>query len=287
MRVISDQSLADRLAAPLSSVSCRPVLCSNSTLFRRYTPSNKLDYYFQAHNGEPKRLLGVFIPASRPLPPLKEGNKDAIPIVSAPPLPKERRAELDNGKQPYYDGMSDDELKTLMRERGICLRGRRLRAYWIKALEGASLVEDRNEYESWKGRVEIQTRYQRSKYLPVHHLTHERIDHMRLETFQKLRKRPNMMFAGDIKANPTRMSFFSLSPSVRNQIYDLALFGEDCAKDIFKLSYYSSTDKLLPFSREHSCTQYSGELMLSVFDMLGAMNKQIRNQVRSLFWANP
>ncbi|KAF2820146.1 hypothetical protein CC86DRAFT_412599 [Ophiobolus disseminans] len=179
-----------------------------------------------------KRLLGVFVPTNRAPPLAKDRNKDTILIVAAPPLSKERYAELDSGEEPDYDSMSGDELKTLMRERGIDIRERCVRAHWIKALKGVSLINDRNH---------------------------------------------------DFKADPTCTSFLSLPPSVRNQIYDHALFDETHAKKMFKVSYRSSINRLLLFNREYN-TALCEEVMLSVLDMLGATNKQMRSEVCCFFY---
>lgn len=72
---------------------------------------------------QPKRLLGVFIPAKRALPANAQPNERAVPIVLPPPLTKERRAELDYSELESYNALTNDELKAPMWGQGIRLRG--------------------------------------------------------------------------------------------------------------------------------------------------------------------
>lgn len=237
-----------------------------------------------------KRLLGVFVPTTRPVPGVEKRNKHVIPIVLAPPVSAERRAELDRGERPTYEGISDDEMKTHVRERSIGLRGRRLRAHWIKALDDASLRTegtDRAKYETWKSNVANQIRWQRDEHVPYVLLSEEQRDHLLIKTLERLRKGQNLMFASTFKADATRATFFRLPPEIRNMIYDFSLFGEENLSIFIKLKYHSSKDKLLPFFRQHyRDPQYDEEVMLSVLNMLSAMSKQTRDEVRCYSYAN-
>jgi len=66
----------------------------------------------------------------------------------------------------------------------------------------------------------------------------------------------------------------------------LGPFGEDhLHTGSLKLEYIVSKDKLLLFERTHAVFPYPEEVMLSVLDMLGAMNRQIRDEVRNYFYS--
>lgn len=69
--------------------------------------------------------------------------------------------------------MADEELKAVMRERGFGLRGRGMRAHYIRALEAPDGQErrDLNEYQTWKDDVGIQVKIQCREHISFHHLT--------------------------------------------------------------------------------------------------------------------
>jgi hypothetical protein len=120
-----------------------------------------------------KRLLGVIVPSKRAAPNTEDGNADYVLVVQPPPFIKERRDKLDATELQDYNSMTDDELKALIRERGLGLRGRRMRAHYIKALEAPEGQErqDLKEYQVWKDSVRIRIKVQRGEHIPLDRLT--------------------------------------------------------------------------------------------------------------------
>ncbi|KAH7405643.1 hypothetical protein DE146DRAFT_753649 [Phaeosphaeria sp. MPI-PUGE-AT-0046c] len=231
------------------------------------------------------RLLGVFVPSNRHIPTAKERNVHAVPVVDAPPFSEQRWNEL-NGSMAHYETLSDDDLKALLREQGIGLRGRRTRAHWIKALDGHVVAQDRKTYEAWQAQAVSQIQIQRTPYVPPPPSSEEREQTRYHASVAELGKRQHLMFASQYQANARRKSFLVLPPEIRNQIYSLALFSEKGVFEDMKIYYCPSKDILISHRRQCHARPIAEEIMISVLDMLGAMNKQIRREIRGFFYSH-
>ncbi|KAF1841308.1 uncharacterized protein K460DRAFT_408783 [Cucurbitaria berberidis CBS 394.84] len=228
------------------------------------------------------------------------GNASAdltTPKVPRAPFSEERRAELDSGELPDYDAMTDDELKALVLQKNIGLRGRHKRAHKVNALRKSD-AKDVAKYQAWK----YKTREDRADVQPKkengHDIAHEPEEHLhslsekekdeyrkKVELNKQLGQRQGLMFASKYQTDPTRKSFLDLPANIRYMIYAMALFGTEDHVEVMKISYVETKDQYLPFFRQYLGRPYGSEIMISVLDMMGAMNQQIRSEIRTFFYA--
>jgi hypothetical protein len=145
-----------------------------------------------------------------------------------------------------YSGKTDDELKLLMRERGLGLRGRCKTAHYIKALQAPGR-QGCEQYQTRKGRVEVELQYhhERGVVIQVADQALAEVSLQRHKRVQELSKRQDLMFASKYDAESTRMSFLDLLPDIRNTTYELGLYDGD-QNSVIKLSYLLDKDR---FSR--------------------------------------
>jgi hypothetical protein len=207
----------------------------------KYLLSNEFGVIFTVTDN--KCLLGVIIPAP-------QGRNY---LVSQPPLSQTRRAELDASALIDYSGSTDDELRALIRERGIGLRGWRKTAHYIKALQAPEL-RDREVCQAWKDNVTVELQSQQEQKVQQEVET-QALDKVRLqqhERIQELAKRQDLMFASKYAADPTRKSFLDLPLNIRNTVYERAL-SDGIQGPVMKLCYLFDKSRFLPFSREYKC----------------------------------
>jgi hypothetical protein len=196
----------------------------------------------------------------------------------------------------------------------IGLRGRYKIEHNIKALRAAD-ARDMARYQAWKDKAEqakeqaIQSKKDRAEYNTERavwetqlHTSHE----MPLENWdeeykekkemgyytdrakqvainKEFRKRQDLMFASTYHTDPSHKSFLDLPPEVRNTIYTLSMFHHAECEPSFKLIFNRERDALVPWLRTFQ-PSFSGNLAISIVEMLGAMNKEIRLEARSAFY---
>ncbi|CAO2657777.1 Nn.00g039030.m01.CDS01 [Neocucurbitaria sp. VM-36] len=112
-------------------------------------------------------------------------------------------------------------------------------------------------------------------------LRREKLVRRRLKELAE-RQHQSLMFASAYRADPACKSFLDLPAEVRNMIYDLALFDPELDLTTIKASYDDDTVRLRP--EFNPGREYDGAVMISVLNMLGAMNRQIRREVRGWFY---
>ncbi|KAJ4373779.1 hypothetical protein N0V83_002518 [Neocucurbitaria cava] len=260
-----------------------------------------------------KRLLGVVVPTKQntatttteatAIPtttatattPIQTPDAAVALVVPPPPLTAERRAQIDSGGLTDYDAMAEDELIAIMREKKVSLRGRPKKAHKVKFLRGPD-DKDVAEYQAWKDLVDRELKIKNGEIKPEDDKAtppkkgEERSDPYR-ERHKQLVQRQGLMFASKHQADPTRRSFLDLPPNVRTMIYDLALFRDlvpfPWGRDFSHVkAYYDHTKDRLRATFAGHCSHCSSpcslgpSIMFSVLNMMGAMNKQIRNEVR-------
>ncbi|KAI4713536.1 hypothetical protein J4E89_000982 [Alternaria sp. Ai002NY15] len=109
---------------------------------------------------------------------------------------------------------------------------------------------------------------------------------------RRLREHPEMMLASEFKRDPSVISFTDLPGEVRNMIYDLALF-EPPSGDFAQAGNWEMTANsdhiFLSRSRTYSLELDLAELRcdrtISALHVVGALDKQIRKEVQTFFWA--
>ncbi|KAI4635113.1 uncharacterized protein J4E87_000062 [Alternaria ethzedia] len=173
-----------------------------------------------------------------------------------------RLARLEADDMPNYAAMSYAELREEMKSRGMFKGGKKQRMI--------SVLEDQFRY--------MRTEHRKNPFRQAE------ID---------LRERPEMMLTSDFKSDPSRISFMDLPGEIRNMIYDLALF-EPAESDFeqagdWQINAVGDTF-FLPRSEaywsELDLTTLRGDRTLSVLHVLGALDKQIRKEVQTFFWAH-
>jgi hypothetical protein len=102
---------------------------------------------------------------------------------------------------------------------------------------------------------------------------------------KELRKRQDLMFVSTYRADPSSTSFLDLPLEIRNRIYTLSMFHHLEGEPHFKLIVDKQKDVFVPWFRAvpHK-PSFGCSLAISIFEMLGAMNKQIREEVRREFY---
>jgi len=173
-----------------------------------------------------------------------------------------RLARLEADDMPNYAAMSYAELREEMKSRGMFKGGKKQRMI--------SVLED--QFRS------MRTEHRKNPFRQAE------ID---------LRERPEIMLTSDFKSDPSRISFMDLPGEIRNMIYDLALF-EPAESDFehagdWQINAVGDTF-FLPRSEaywsELDLTTLRGDRTLSVLHVLGALDKQIRKEVQTFFWAH-
>jgi hypothetical protein len=205
-----------------------------------------------------------------------------------------------------------------VRRRQIPLRGRTRKAQFVDALQ-TSDREDSATYRTWSDRREAQMKQeeqnraeeemsrqemekerQKGWELPINpsiqdeyddnsrESSHDKVIHLHKEL---LKTRQLRMFASQYKEDATRKTFLDLPSEIRNMIYELALVENPQAatgsdKLHWELNIVRAEGKLQPWHHHFfRSSSYPHELVMATLLMLGAVNKQIRNEARSLFWA--
>jgi hypothetical protein len=213
-----------------------------------------------------------------------------------------------------YATRKNKHLKTELKRRGIPLRGLTKKGHYVNALQ----VSDQKylaTYQAWLRRVEEAKEEQNleeediiseeeddmleeedqmlKKEEPVREGWERPIDHDSYETpaneavyLGLLRTRQSRMFASKYKEDPTRKIFLDLPAETRNMIYELALIGDP--KPDWKLTIVGPEGKVLPWHRQYYAKYgwYNRqETAIATLSMLSPINRQIRSEARSLFWA--
>jgi hypothetical protein len=178
---------------------------------------------------------------------------------------KARRAELESETMPDLPSMTLAKLQKTAKERMINIRGPKQAN--VQALE-RQLHTMRSDYSKFSFQV----------------------------AYGALRARPTAMFQSKVQHDPSRPSFLDLPGEIRNMIYAFASFespqGDYAEAGNWALSTTKTLDGRFPPVRSQAYKAKSalGELRqdrtLAVLKTLGAMNKQIRQEVQTFFWAN-
>jgi hypothetical protein len=183
---------------------------------------------------------------------------------------KARCAELESNTLPDFSAMTLVKLRKMVKERGIDVLGSKIsptqKEDFVDALERCSRIMHPNYAKTQFGR-----------------------------TLRELRARPALMSQSKFQHNSSRTSFLDLPGEVRNIIYELALFespeGEYAEAGKWTLSTKDARDDRFPpvHSRAYEDRLALEELQqdrtLSVLKTLGAMNKQMRQEVQSFFFS--
>jgi hypothetical protein len=90
------------------------------------------------------------------------------------------------------------------------------------------------------------------------------------------------MLGSALEVNPTLKTFFDIPGELRNEIYRYALFGYG-NKSRWKIQVIGPHRYFVPYEPSHD--SWEVELTISTLNMLGAMDKQMRAEIRSFFWA--
>ena len=185
----------------------------------------------------------------------------------------DERHKLESGKLINYNSMTDDELKKEMRERGIRPHGRVKKADLVNALTASDRTTRKN-YQHWKSLIE----------LPSNPSPYELVK--RSPRFKALMKdRRDLMFASAYREDPDRLTFLDLPGELRNSIYEYVLFGQDLGSHGQTFVINDATGKLWLSRGKSAQVKYQDEMSICTLIMFGAMNNQIRSEVRALFWA--
>lgn len=122
-----------------------------------------------------------------------------------------------------------------------------------------------------------------------------RMEHMRRPFRQAkthLRERPGAMLTREFIRDPSRISFTDLPGEIRNMIYDLTLF-ESPEGDFEQLRKWEITTDgdcffLVRSGAYHlavDLAELRSDRTLSVLHVIGALDKQIRKEIQTFFWA--
>jgi hypothetical protein len=98
-----------------------------------------------------------------------------------------------------------------------------------------------------------------------------------------LRTRQKRMFASTYKVDTSRKTFLDLPGEIRNSVYEYALFGVDT--HCWRLCILGRRRKIRTIHQLSGAWRYGEELVLVTLGLLGAMNKLIRREIQTLFWA--
>ena len=172
-----------------------------------------------------------------------------------------RLARLEVDDMPNYAAMSYSELREEMKSRGMFQGGEKQRM--INMLE---------------------------RQFREMHMEHTRRPVRQAK--RRLREHPEMMLTSEFKRDPSRISFTDLPGEIRNMIYDLALF-EPLSGDFAQAGNWEMTASsgrlFLSRYRTYHLELDLGELRydrtISALHVVGALDKQIRKEVQTFFWA--
>ncbi|KAH6862780.1 hypothetical protein B0T12DRAFT_497669 [Alternaria alternata] len=123
-----------------------------------------------------------------------------------------------------------------------------------------------------------------------------------------IRERPELMLTSKVKSEPSRKCFMDLPPEIRDMIYELALFdppyitpnsvtGRGAGDDHHSAGVLKITGKITgdagrfsPVRSWDYTLMHLAELRvdrtISVLHVVGALNKQIRQEVQGFFWSH-
>lgn len=99
-----------------------------------------------------------------------------------------------------------------------------------------------------------------------------------------LKDRQTLMFRSAFREDSSLKSLHDLPGEIRNMIYRLALFGQD-PKPTLLIKMNDHRKKIIHYPRDSRCKFHPEQLTISTPHMLCAVSKQIRQEVRSLFWS--
>ncbi|KAL6712694.1 hypothetical protein ACN47E_000571 [Coniothyrium glycines] len=203
-----------------------------------------------------------------------------------------------------YDIMTVRDLRTEMTSRDISLHGCNMKEHYISALmmhdkkksmgepcwqskrhqpaserEGNMWRQKLDNKQGWEIVVEIRhkSKIKEQKYTEVAHPVRTCSQHMLESSY---------------KADPSRLTFLDLPPEIRNIIYEYS-WSFDLNDSISRGYFWIGPDGQLHRIRSRAprkkpqldLGEYYREDFLEIVHVLGAINKQIRLESRSLFWS--
>lgn len=214
------------------------------------------------------------------------------------PFPENRCSQLEPGTALQdYDVLADDELKALMKQRGVELRGRYRRRHRIRDLKEGD-HDDAYKYREWKLTTLFDFHLREKHYLELEeYFCHEStladdlcgnmghvssLQNRRERIKAVLNWRQPLMFGSTFKEDPNQKPFIELPGELRNMIYQFTLFdGEQSPR--WSIYIDGLDDQFSPHDMHTGC--YTMPFTISILKVLGTLSKEIRTEVRSLFWA--